>query len=101
MRSRFSAYSLGNIDHLQATTDPAGPHWRPDATVWRQELQAFCTRTRFLGLRILEAPPPQGAHGVVAFHATLERDGGDVSFGERSRFVRRGGRWLYVDGEQL
>ncbi len=101
MRSRFSAYATGRTEYIQATTDPSGPHWQDDATAWQRELHDFCTRTRFLGLRILEAPPPEGDHGVVAFYATLERDGQDVSFGERSRFLCRGGRWLYVDGERI
>ena len=99
MRSRYAAYAKGLVDYILDTTDPSGPQARPDRAAWREEVRAFCAATRFEGLRILGAPEPHGDEGFVTFEAKLSRDGADVSFTERSRFVRVEGRWLYRDGE--
>ena len=40
----------------------------------------------------------EGDAGWVKFRAILTQAGGDVSFEERSTFVRRAGRWLYFGG---
>lgn len=100
MRSRYAAYALGLVDYILQTTDPHGPMWEPDEAGWRASVLAFHARCQFPGVTILEAPTPVGDHGTVTFHARLRSGGRDVGFTERSRFVRRDGCWLYVDGER-
>lgn len=100
MRSRYAAYACGHVAHLQRTTAPHSPHRRPDAAAWREELLAFCEGTGFDGLEV-RAASEDGDRGEVTFFATLSRGGADLSFGERSRFLRLGGRWLYVDGDPV
>ena len=85
MRSRYSAYVLGLGDHLFRTWHP---RTRPD------ELNVS-PDAGWHGLMIIEAPEPVGDQGEVEFVARHER--GDLR--ERSRFERRRGRWVYVDGE--
>ena len=80
-----------------ATTAPHSPHHSADPVRWRAELAAYCAATAFLGLTVLGSGA-DGDHGWVQFHARLSVGGQDRSFGERSTFVREGGRWLYVDG---
>ncbi|MEZ4238025.1 MAG: YchJ family metal-binding protein [Myxococcota bacterium] len=99
MRSRYAAYALGLVDYVVATTDPDGPQWHADVDAWRADVARFCRDTRFVDLRIDDAPPPDGDVAHVTFTATLTRGGADASFTERSRFVRRDGRWLYHSGE--
>ena len=99
MRSRYTAYAVGDTRYLVATTAPEGPHWRSDTAKWRSELADYCAVVEFRGLEILEASQ-EGDSGVVAFRASIVHGDRDVSFGERSRFVRRDGRWLYVDGDR-
>ncbi|PRQ08064.1 YchJ family protein [Enhygromyxa salina] len=99
MRSRYSAYVVGAVDYVVATTDPEGPLARDDRDVWAEEIRAFSVRTRFEKLEVREVAQIDEEHAEVLFFARLSRDGEDVSFGERSRFVRRNGRWLYVCGE--
>lgn len=101
MRSRFSAYALGLVDYVIATTDPDGPQWMADEAAWRSQIAAFGRGTRFRGLVIEDAPPPTADEGFVTFRAVLERDGVDVSFTERSRFTHRNGRWHYHSGEPV
>jgi len=82
MRSRYSAYALGEVDHVFRT-------WHPRT---RPEIVAPDTLT-WTGLTI---------HGSgedwVDFTASYE---GSVtgSMREHSRFERRRGRWVYVDGD--
>ncbi len=94
MRSRYVAFALGLIDYAVATSDPP-----QDA----DGVRAFHQQTRFLGLSISEHvdPGPGGEPGFVTFTATLEQGGLDASFTERSRFERRGDRWVYVGGVRL
>lgn len=90
MRSRFTAFVLGDEAHLLAT-------WHPDTR------PADCPPdpdTRWLHLRIDEAVDGTMFHttGVVAFTATFRDSGGRGELHERSRFERVDGAWLYLDG---
>lgn len=100
MRSRYTAYAVGNIAYVMRTTDPAGPKANPDAQTWAAEVRQFSENVSFDGLEV-RAASASGDTGEVTFFATLAHAGTDVSFGERSRFVRRDGQWLYVDGDRL
>jgi SEC-C motif-containing protein len=101
MRSRFSAYALGLAGYIVDTTARGGPMWDDDLDRWRAAITRFSEGTRFLGLRIDDAPPPGPDEGFVTFTATLEQGGGDASFSERSRFLRQDGAWRYHSGERL
>lgn len=98
MRSRYTAYATGDVAYIMRTTHPASPHAEPDRETWSRGIRAFSEGTRFVGLEV-ELTATSGETAVVQFYARLERDGVDVSFRERSRFERREGQWLYLDGE--
>ncbi|MCH1865821.1 hypothetical protein MJ876_04735 [Nocardioides sp. CFH 31398] len=90
MRSRYSAYALGETDHLWRTWHPRTRPERVterDALVWR-------------GLVVEEVVDggTDDEEGVVQFTATYDGPAGRAVLHERSRFARRGGRWVYVDG---
>ncbi|KXT56499.1 hypothetical protein Y710_13535 [Gordonia sp. QH-12] len=90
MRSRFTAFALGDEEHLLAT-------WHPDT---RPDECAPESGTRWLHLHIDEVVDGSPFHqtGVVAFTAVFRDSGGRGELHERSRFVRVGRVWLYVDG---
>ena len=92
MRSRFSAYALGELGHVFRTWHP---RTRPtDVTP--------APGVSFVGLTIhdLVAGGPDDDMGVVEFTARLRGPDGAISeMHERSRFSRRAGRWMYVDGD--
>lgn len=100
MRSRYAAFSQGEVAYLYRTLDPDHPDAaRPEAVV-AAEIRALRTKVRYARLRILEAPvPPEGAsEGQVLFHAELYEKGKEVSFAELSTFRRHQGSWRYHSG---
>lgn len=93
MRSRYSAYAVGDSAYIVRTTHPKNSDFSEDTRVWRASIDRFCRETRFENLEILEWS--DGAEeAFVTFRATLS-SGVMV---EKSRFLQVSGRWLYVDG---
>lgn len=86
MRSRYSAYAVGNIDYVWATWDPSTrpSGSMPDAVLPWQRLEILAT----------EAGGADDDHGMVEYRAHYH----DGSMHERANFGRRGGRWFYIDG---
>lgn len=95
MRSRYAAYAMGLVAHLQRTTHADSPHRQDDLAAWGEELATFCRKTRFVGLRILDTSGDEH-EALVRFHAELAQGDRDVSFEEHSRFLRVDGHWQYV-----
>lgn len=92
MRSRFVAFQKADAPWLLRT-------WHPST---RPATLDLSDNPRWRGLQIVEvvAGGADDDAGVVEFRATYLTDGGGVGIlHERSRFVREGGRWFYVDGD--
>ena len=91
MRSRYAAYAVGELDHVFRTWHP---RTRPESIEPDPTLS-------WTGLEILDAVAggPDDAVGEVEFEATYDRGGTPGRRHERSRFERRRGRWVYVDGD--
>jgi SEC-C motif-containing protein len=91
MRSRFTAFARGDAAHLLRT-------WHPSTRPARLELDDDIRWTR---LDILETAQggPFDREGVVLFEAFFREAGVAGSMRERSRVIRDGREWLYVDGE--
>lgn len=89
MRSRYSAFVLGETGYLLAT-------WHPDTRPADLELDPD---VRWTGLEVLATSGGGllAAEGTVEFRASHTRGAQH----ERSRFDRVGGRWLYRDGVSL
>jgi SEC-C motif-containing protein len=91
MRSRFSAFAVGEAGYLRET-------WHPSTRPDRVELDERRSWTR---LEIIDAVEggPFDSTGVVEFRAHHRIDGVRAVLRERSSFVRVDGRWYYVSGE--
>lgn len=90
MRSRYSAYALGLNDYLRAT-------WAPETCP--ADLDASTPpQPKWIGLEI-KRHEESGDQGWVEFVARYKVGGKAHRMRETSRFARREGRWLYVDGE--
>ena len=96
MRSRYSAYALGNVGHIIKTTHPDGPHYQENLSAWAEEIRAFCERFSFDGLEVSQTGE-KGASAWVEFTAHLSRGGDDHSFSERSVFLQQDGAWLTLN----
>ncbi len=99
MRSRYTAYALGQPEHIIATTDPTGPMWEPSRADWTRRIRFFCAGHVFEGLEVIAATQDAPDRAHVHFRVHLTRDGEEDTLDERSLFLRRGGRWLYTSGE--
>jgi SEC-C motif-containing protein len=90
MRSRYAAYAVGDLDHVFRTWHP---RTRPDTI----EPDPTLTWTGLTVLNVLAGGTGEDA-GEVEFEAAYERAGRPGRRRERSRFERRRGRWVFVDG---
>lgn len=91
MRSRFSAFALGERDYLLHSWHSST---RPDELDLDHEV-------RWYRLDILESRGGLlDADGVVDFAAYYRDHEGAGVQRERSRFVRESGRWVYLDGSE-
>lgn len=90
MRSRYSAFVLGNEPYLLAT-------WHPGT---RPASIAFDKNQKWLGLTVVDARVTGEHSAEVEFIARSRvSSAAAVRHHERSRFVRENGKWLYVDGD--
>lgn len=89
MRSRYTAFAIGDVAHLARS-------WHPRTRPAEIELDAA---TRWEGLEVLETVAGGAGDdaGEVRFRARWSDDGRRGALVERSRFVRRAGRWVYLD----
>ncbi len=93
MRSRFEAFQAGDAAWLLRS-------WHPSTRPPEVDLDDNPTWRR---LQIVETVhgEPGDTTGIVEFRASWVRGDEHGVMRERSRFVHDGGRWYYVDGEQL
>ena len=90
MRSRFTAFAVGDASYLLRSWHPAT---RPVDLDLDDEI-------RWTRLEIIEteAGGPFDSEGFVTFEAFYREQGVQGSMKERSRFVREDRVWSYVDG---
>lgn len=89
MRSRYSAFVLGQRDYLLAT-------WHASTRPAALELDGSA---KWLGLDVRSHQLIDDNHAEVEFVARYREGGRAVRLHERSRFVREDGRWQYVAGD--
>lgn len=103
MRSRYSAYVVGDAAHLFRTTHPDNPAVKevPQAQ-YLQETQTYCQEVQFVKLTIQGTwAPDEAGVAMVEFTAEYIVDGGAGAFSERSNFVELAGRWVYHSGREV
>ena len=90
MRSRFSAFAVGDVEYLRRTwhrrTRPDDLALDPDVRWYRLDV-----------LAATDGGPGERA-GTVEFRAFYRSSAGAGSQHETSRFVRASGEWVYLDG---
>ncbi|MCD2441896.1 SEC-C domain-containing protein [Agromyces sp. SYSU K20354] len=91
MRSRYSAFVVGDAGYLLAT-------WHPSTRPTALETDASLHWYR-LDIVRTERGGPLDISGVVEFVARYRTEGDRGELHETSRFAREGRRWYYVDGD--
>jgi SEC-C motif domain protein len=91
MRSRYTAYVLGNEPYLLDT-------WHPTTRPERLGLDAE-GHTRWLGLEVRRHAMTGAGAAIVEFVARYKVGGRAHRLHETSRFATEDDRWYYVDGE--
>lgn len=89
MRSRFSAFAVGNVDYLLHS-------W---SVTTRPETLELTPEVRWYRLDIVDtvAGGPLDDTGIVEFAAYYRDADSSGVQEERSSFAREDGRWVYVD----
>lgn len=97
MRSRYSAFATAKIDYLMATHHPS-----KRLLGERSSLAQTCQDTSWLWLDVVDTEngTADDTEGVVEFIAKFSAGGQLSMLHERSRFVKEGGQWFYLDGVQ-
>lgn len=101
MKSRFTAFAVQNADYIIFTTHKDNPDFTNDIKSWKADILDFSQNTNFEKLEILDFSKEQltDVESYVTFKATLKQNGKDISFIEKSRFLKEDEKWLYVDGQ--
>lgn len=98
MRSRYTAFAVGHVDHLWRTLHPGHEdRARPEAVV-REELRRWSARVGYVGLRVLGARSLGEGEGQVLFDARWVDGSRRCGLVELSDFARDGGAWRYLCG---
>ncbi|UYF42905.1 YchJ family metal-binding protein [Aliarcobacter cryaerophilus] len=100
MKSRFSAFAFCKSDYIIKTTHQKNCDFSLNTSSWIADIEKFCKNTSFENLEILDFIDSE-IESFVTFKATLFQNKKDISFIEKSRFLKESNIWLYVDGEFL
>ena len=101
MKSRFCAFAVENADYIIFTTHENNSDFASDIKSWKEDILSFSKNTNFEKLEILDflEENSEDTESFVTFKATLKQYNNDISFTEKSRFLKENGKWLYVDGQ--
>jgi SEC-C motif domain protein len=96
MRSRYTAYTLVNIDYIKKTM--CGPalvgFQAEDAKRWAKGVT-------WMGLKVIQTSLKTPIKGYVEFKASFMENYSLKSIHETSEFIKKKGRWYYTDGTQF
>ena len=93
MRSRYTAYSLGDLDYIQRTMK-GNALQRFNKAASEKALE----KTTWVQLTVLQATE-EGDTGTVQFIASFQQDGRNDTMHEISTFKKIDEKWYYIDGQ--
>ena len=98
MKSRYSAYDIGNSKYIMDTTHMLNTEYSEDKKTWEENIQNFIKDSNFKALEILEFEDST-PESYVTFKAYIDINGVDSTFTEKSKFIKENGKWFYVSGD--
>ncbi len=98
MRSRYTAYATGNIEHLGASLQAEDREQfdEQSAREWAQSAQ-----WNALEIISCERGGPDDTDGIIEFKALYTVNDNEQVHHERARFAREDGRWVFVEGRVI
>ena len=100
MKSRFTAFAVGNSDYIIDTTHKDNVEYSDDMEALKGAIDNVIASTSYKKLKVLDFIDGID-EAFVTFFIEADQQGLDVSFTERSKFKRVDGKWLYLSGEFL
>ena len=100
MKSRYSAFVAHNTAYIMKTTHKQNEDYSNDIKVWEESISNFSEHTDFKRLEIYDFKEEENI-AYVTFKATIFQGAIDISFVEKSKFLKEDGVWLYHSGEFL
>lgn len=96
MRSRYTAYTLGDVDYIVKTT-----HSSKRTKLDPKGIEAWAKQSEWKGLEILKAEQglEKDTTGMVEFVAHYAIQGETKKHHEQSLFEKDNGQWYYVSGQ--
>lgn len=98
MKSRFCAFAVLNAEYIIFTSHENNPDFTDDLKSWNEDILNFSKNTSFNKLEVIDFIDDE-VESFVTFKATLFQNKNDISFIEKSRFLKVEGIWKYVDGQ--
>jgi SEC-C motif-containing protein len=96
MRARYSAFVMGAIDFIVAST-----HSRTRKEIDLPFIREWSEASTWQGLEILETKVVNENKAFVSFEAKFTQNGEDRTHREKSLFEREDGQWRFVTGDEL
>jgi len=97
VRSRYSAYYLNILGYIIDTTHPLSPRYIFDKKRWKENLNEFLKKTKFIKLNILDFQEKEDKAFVI-FSVEFLDDKNKNFFIERSFFEKIQDKWFYKKG---
>lgn len=98
MKSRYSAYASNLSQYIIETTHRDNPDFTNNTETWEKDIHEFFDHSDFRKLEILEFIDGEDL-AYVTFKANVFQGAIDVSFIEKSKFLKVNNLWLYHSGE--
>ena len=98
MKSRYSAFASNVSSYVIETTHRENPEFSHDTESWEKDIHDFFDHSVFKKLEIYDSIDRED-EAYVTFKATIFQGAIDVSFVEKSKFLKVNNQWLYHSGE--
>jgi len=96
MRSRYSAYAIGNADYLMKTLHSSVRDQQNYSDIKQWSVENSWTKLEIVSAEFGEVSDVKGIVEFKAFYTN--KAGSEQMHHERSSFVKEAGKWFYVDG---
>ena len=100
MRSRYTAYKLKIPRYIISTTHEDNIDFSTNTSQWEIDILDFCKSCNFDKLTILDFIDGI-SESYVTFKVSIFCNLKESSFTEKSRFLKKNGKWYYISGKFL